>query len=55
MSAGKGDTPRPVNKSKFDESFVKAFGERDISDYQKGQKTVKSYSKKTETLTSNQE
>ena len=24
--AGKGDTPRPVNKKKYDENYVKIFG-----------------------------
>lgn len=36
--AGKGDTPRPLKKSKYDEVFTKAFGDRDPLDFQKCQK-----------------
>ncbi len=28
MSAGKGDTYRPVNKKKYDKSYIKIFGLR---------------------------
>lgn len=44
--AGKGDTPRPVNKSVFDENYIKIFGDRDVDDFQKCEKTVKVYSSK---------
>ena len=47
-AAGKGDTPRPVDKKKFDQSFVRIMGEKDISDFQKGRKIVISYPKKKE-------
>ena len=44
--AGKGDTPRPVNKTVFDENYTKIFGDRAVEDFQKCGKTVKVYSSK---------
>ena len=44
--AGKGDTPRPGDKTKFDKTYIKTFGDRDIGDFQKGKKSVTVYPKK---------
>ena len=44
--AGKGDTPRPVKKFKFDASFERIFGKgRDPLDFHKG-KRIKIQSQK---------
>lgn len=32
---GKGSSPRPVNKKKWDENFESIFGKRDIMEYHK--------------------
>lgn len=45
--AGKGDKQRPTNKTKYDESYTKTFGEKDPIEFQKGKKTVILYPSKT--------
>jgi hypothetical protein len=37
--AGKGDDPRSVDKKKYDENFVKIFGEKDPMDFHKDKKS----------------
>jgi len=31
--AGKGDSPRPVNKKKYDDTLTRIFGERDVMEF----------------------
>lgn len=33
---GKGSTPRPVDKAKYNDNFDKIFGEKNPKDFQKG-------------------
>ena len=40
MNAGKGDTPRPIKKSKYDATYSKIFGDKEPTEYQKGKKLI---------------
>ena len=41
--SGKGDTPRSVNKKKYDATLDRVFGEKDIMEYHKDAPHKKGY------------